>query len=106
MAQSIGEYWKNTVTQGQGDYWNVNARADDYRRKGLLGIGTINYNDRVLRSKLKYIVSYLCKTDQYFKPKFCPKVRLFRRGKYPKLPAKRLGRPRRKLETQTDTIHP
>ena len=100
LAQSIGEYWKNTVTQGQGDYWNVNARADDYRRKGLLGIGTINYNDLFLRSKLNSIVSYLCKTEQYFKPKFCPKVRLFRRGKYPKLPAKRLGRPRSKLEQQ------
>lgn len=102
LAESIGEYWKNNVTQGQGDYWNVNARANDYKCKGLLGIGTINYNDQFLRNKLNYIVSYLCKTDQYFKPKFSPKVRLFRRGNYPKVPdKKRSGRPRGKQETQT-----
>lgn len=105
LAQAIGEYWKNTVTQGQGDYWNVNDRIDDYQRKGLLGIGPINYNDHFLRNNLNAIVSYLCKMDQYFRPKFDPKVRLFRRGNYPKMPTQRLGRPRRKLEQQTAYVH-
>ncbi len=105
LAESIGEYWKNTVTQGQGDYWNSNAQSDDYQRKGKLGIGTINYNDVFLRGNLNYIVSYLCKMDQYFRPKFAPKVRLFRRGNYPKMPAQRLGRPRSKLEQQTAYVY-
>ncbi len=101
LAKAIGEYWKHTVTKGQGDYWNANANIDDYQRKGLRGIGTINYNEKILRGKLEYIVSYLCKTGQYFKPKFYPKVRLFRRGNYPEFSNQKLGRPRSKLEQQT-----
>lgn len=102
LAESIGEYWINTVTKGYGDYWNVNANADNYDRKGTLGIGAINYDDIDLRDNLKYrVIKYLCKMEQFIKPIFGPKVKLFRRGNYPKMPDNKPGRPRRKLKTQT-----
>jgi hypothetical protein len=88
LAESIGQYWIDTVTKGSGDYWNVNAKADDYDKKGMLGIGPINYDDADLRKNLNYIIGYLCKIDQFIKPLFGTKVKLFRRGNYPKLPRK------------------
>ena len=102
MAEAIGEYWKNIITKGRGAYWNVNARADQYDKLGRLGIGVINYNDDKLRSNLReFVVSYLCKEDQYFRSKGGPKVKLLRKKDIPEMPDSKLGRPRKELETYT-----
>lgn len=84
LAELIGEYWIETITNGRGDYWNVNAYADRYDKLDRRGIGVIRWWEEPLRNNLKnLVIQYLCKTDQFIKPKCSPKVRLFRRGNYP-----------------------
>jgi Inovirus Gp2 len=102
LAEKIGEYWKYMITKGRGAYWNSNANADNYEKLGRLGIGVINWNDDNLRSNLReFVVSYLCKEAQYFRPKWGTKVKLLRRGKSPEIPVNKLGRPRKELESYT-----
>lgn len=102
LAEAIGEYWKKIITKGRGAYWNSNARADQYDKLGRLGIGVINYNDDKLRSNLReFVVSYLCKEDQYFRSKGGPKVKLLRKKDFPEMPDSKLGRPRKELESYT-----
>jgi Inovirus Gp2 len=100
LAEAIGEYWKNIITKGRGAYWNINANADHYNKLGRLGIGVINYNDDKLRSNLReFVVSYLCKEDQYFRPKWGQKVRLLRKGDSPQIAVTRPGAPRKHVES-------
>ncbi|VTU31047.1 hypothetical protein SRS16CHR_04800 [Variovorax sp. SRS16] len=35
IAQSLGEHWKNVITEGRGRYWNCNDRPKDYERFAL-----------------------------------------------------------------------
>jgi hypothetical protein len=96
----MGEYWINTITEGRGDYWNVNKNADHYDKLGRRGIGVINWNDTELRNNLEeFVIGYLCKVDQFIRPKWGQKVRLFRRGLFPKKRINNRGRPRKALES-------
>jgi hypothetical protein len=97
LAQKIGEYWSTVISKNRGDYWNVNSGIEEYRRAGILGIGHIHANDTKLRDRLKNgIIRYLCKADQYIKPKVGPDIKLIRRGKFPKIPKIKPGRKRKK----------
>lgn len=102
-AKQIGEYWVNTVTKGRGAYWNSNNETENFDRLGIRGIGVINANELQLRNNLKFnVVHYLCKIDQYFRPKFGTKVKLIRRGGLPKKRPIKLGR-RRKIDQVAQT---
>lgn len=104
LAQEIGEYWINTITKGRGDYWNSNAKHKDFAKNGTLGVGGINYDEHQLRfNLLHYVVGYLCKMDQFIKPKFGSKVKLIRRGAAPKIPLIKLGRPRTRMDKMIST---
>jgi len=71
IAKKIGEYWKTEVTGGKGEYWNCNNEAAKYDRLGIRGIGLIERDDVAARKNLiKFVVTYLCKTEQYFRPNF------------------------------------
>lgn len=95
LTQCIGEYWVKTITKGRGDYWNCNAHIQDFIRRGTCGIGPIHANDMRLRSNLRNIViKYLCKSDQFVRPKFGAKIKLIRRGGSPKKRPVKRGRPR------------
>ena len=81
---------ENTCPIASGDY------STPVSQRGRLGIGPINWNDWVKRDNLnEYVIGYLCKMDQYFRPKWGPKVKLIRRGDYPDIFAIPLGRPRK-----------
>lgn len=96
IAQQIGEYWVNTVTKGLGDYWNINDKAANYEKLGILGIGVINSQDTKLRHNLKQrVIAYLCKIDQFIRPRFGPGVKLICRGNFPKKSTIKRGRPRK-----------
>lgn len=101
LAEEIGEYWVDIITKGRGDYWNVNDKAIRYDELGKRGIGVINWNETNLIKNLKYIVEYFCKVDQFIRPKFGSKVRLLRRGNFPKVPKVKRGRPRKDMEDMT-----
>ena len=95
FSKQIGEYWVSTITKGRGDYWNSNARIKDFMKLGICGIGPVHANDIKTRQNLRNIViRYLCKTDQFFRPKAKPRTKLIRRGNYPQKPPVKLGRPR------------
>ena len=99
FAQEMGKYWEDVVTKGRGDYWNVNANADHYDELGRGAIGPINCNDAdKIKNLKKYVVGYLCKGTQYFRPKGGPKLRLFRKGDFPEIRENGPGRPRKASE--------
>jgi hypothetical protein len=102
LAKEIGEYWVKVITKGLGDYRNINNSADQYDKLGRLGIGVINWQDTGLRTNLKnYVVGYMFKGAQYFRPKWGSNVRLFRRGDFPEISDIRLGRPRKEVKSNT-----
>lgn len=95
LTQCIGEYWVRTITKGRGDYWNCNAQIQDFIKKGTCGLGPIHANDIHLRRNLRNIViKYLCKSDQYVRPKLGSRIKLIRRGEAPKKRPIKRGRPR------------
>jgi len=93
LAQEIGEYWCNSITQGEGNYWNCNRQIDEFERRGRCGIGEIHWSDEISQSNLKeHVLAYLCKTDQGFRPRQHPKAKLMRRGAVPEVREVRRGR--------------
>jgi len=95
LAQQIGEYWCKTITQDTGIYWNCNNQIDQFERIGRCGIGEIHWSDDAKRRNLKgYVLAYLFKLDQGFRPRIHPKSKLIRRGARPKERVIKLGRPR------------
>lgn len=81
IAKSIGEYWVEQVTEGNGLYWNCNANQDSYRANG---IGTVNYYDKDKRKNLEQASLYLVKPD-YFVRVFMPNGgKAYDRGQMPK----------------------
>lgn len=86
LTQKLGEYWVNTITKGRGRYWNCNAEADNYERKGRRGIGLIHRSEEILISNLQHcVIAYLCKMDQFIEPKYKKaRTKLIRKGEVPK----------------------
>lgn len=102
LAQKIGEYWVKVITKGRGAYWNVNAKKQEYKQKGILGIGLIHDHEDARFHNLKHrIVRYLCKSTQFVRPVLPEDLesdgrgtnRIIRRGNYPKKAKKKRGRP-------------
>lgn len=99
LAQQIGEYWGKTITRDTGIYWNCNNQIDQFERIGRCGIGDIRWNDEGARNNLKnYVLAYLFKLEQGFRPLQHPKAKLIRRGAWPKERVIKLGRPRIRIE--------
>lgn len=95
LAEQIGRYWINQITDGKGHYWNVNANKKQYKDIGQLGIGEIHAHDEETINHLcNNIVTYMCKVEQFIKPVANPKTKLLRRGEMPKLTFPKRGRPR------------
>ncbi|WP_197488070.1 YagK/YfjJ domain-containing protein [Bordetella ansorpii] len=61
IARRVGEWWKKIVPDGQGLYFNCNAK-----RYAYAALGVIDWNDEKKREILsKFVVSYLTKPDMY-----------------------------------------
>ena len=97
MGRLAGEQWE-TITGGWGSYWNCNANMEDYIRRGLLGIGLINYYDKELRTGLMRTAKYLAKVDYYAKYVSQEIARTFGKGVIKGDPSTR-GRPREYVES-------
>jgi hypothetical protein len=95
FARQIGDYWVEKITAGRGDYWNCNAKENEFEALGIRGIGVINADQFKLRENLRNnVIGYLCKLDQYLKPIGSEHVHLIRKGQSPKLLPNKLGAPR------------
>jgi len=95
IAQQIGEYWGDVVTDGKGSYWNSNAseRKSGYATHGHgIGVGQINRGDTKKRQALKINLLYLAKAQQYLMIRCSEHIRTIGMGKRPK--KKKSGRPR------------
>lgn len=93
-AEAIGEYWKNTITEGDGTYWNCNAHKKQYRYNG---IGLVQHDDIEKRSYLIMAMKYLCKkTRQVIKPRDKPQTKTLTKGDL-RNRNPNLGRPRERF---------
>lgn len=78
IAQRIGEYWANDVTQGMGDYRNSNAGKDWHERYGHgVGTGQIDRKNEAKREALRQNLLYLAKDDQHVSTRLNPHERTF-----------------------------
>lgn len=82
IGRRIGAYWCGTITKNRGDYWNVNAKFEDFEKWGVCGIGNININNHARRENFRTrVVGYLLKSDQFAKLKSGDLHKLLRRGR-------------------------
>ncbi|OIT16253.1 hypothetical protein BL243_12250 [Ralstonia solanacearum] len=94
IAQQMGEYWVNVVTEGRGAYWNSNASdlKAGYEKRHGIGVGQINYDDGEKRKALRTNLLYLAKAEQHLMIKSSQRIRTFDMGRVPK--KGKAGRPR------------
>jgi len=65
IVREIGEVWRDQITQGKGTYWNVNAHADEYIRRG---VGDIHYsNVEAMNALMEYVVPYITKGGHFIR---------------------------------------
>lgn len=96
MAQKIGEYWSNDITNGRGYYQNVNRHRKNLPRH-LYGVGMIDHHDTQKRGCLvENVLSYFWKTNQSAQLIPYPKANLFGTGSLFRGKPARQGRPRSK----------
>lgn len=90
IARMIGKHWNEEITRGQGRHHISNLDQHQAR-----GVGKIRYDDAAKLWALRTIVvPYMTKADFYVRLLVPPKTRTFGRSGLPKLPARKLGRPR------------
>jgi len=96
IAEQIGQYWVDTITEGKGSYWNSNRALLKRRYAELghgIGVGQINWNDTEKREALRKNLIYLAKAEQYLLSWNVQRIRTFGMGQ---VPAKvKSGRPRK-----------
>ncbi|MGU7772558.1 hypothetical protein ACV229_20610 [Burkholderia sp. MR1-5-21] len=93
IARLIGEYWKNVVTGGKGQYWNSNADKVFHAKYGHgVGTGEINWDDHETREALRTNIRYMTKADQFLRMKYGDHCRLFGTSQVEE--KKKSGRPR------------
>lgn len=60
IARAFGEYWKKTITEGKGIYYNCNAHKERYKKCGL---GKVQRDDTAAQEGLLEAVKYMTKID-------------------------------------------
>lgn len=105
IAQQIGEYWVDVVTEGKGDYWNSNAAwlKKNYEKRGHgVGVGQIDRSDTGKREALRKNLVYLAKVEQYLMSCGVERIRTFDMGQVPK--KVKPGRPRVDVNGSTSSL--
>lgn len=96
LAQQIGEYWRDKIVKGEGDYWNCNKQSADFKSLGRCAVGLIHASDEEGRRNVhEQIVKYACKSEQMIKVKTGNPIKTIKRGVMPEIPDVRVGRPRK-----------
>ncbi|PMQ05107.1 hypothetical protein DyAD56_11045 [Dyella sp. AD56] len=96
IARMLGKHWNEEITRGKGRHHISNFDQHQAR-----GVGRIRYDDAAkLWALCTIVVPYVTKTDYYLKLVVPPKTRTFGRSGLPKIPAKKMGRPRINTSTR------
>jgi hypothetical protein len=96
LAESVGQYWASTITEGQGLYYNSHRDYQELENRGICGIGIVRQSDDLRIANLLYrVLGYLCKSNSYVRPKGGGKMRLMQKGEKPTLKPKKRGRPKK-----------
>jgi len=85
IAECIGEYWTEVVTDGRGDYWNSNAHKKEFA-SGPWGdaTGQIDRCNHTRRESLRtYLGQYIAKDDQHVSSRTNPHWRTFGTSRFP-----------------------
>ncbi|MCA8001375.1 YagK/YfjJ domain-containing protein [Burkholderia metallica] len=96
LANQIGDYWADVVTEGRGKYWNSNREdlKPGYERRGHgIGVGLIDHRDSKMRGSLLVNLLYLAKSEQQLQIRAEGNVHTFGMSGVPK--KEKLGRPRK-----------
>jgi len=64
IADAIGAYWRDEVTEGKGMYFNCNKKKEEYEH---CGIGMVNRADDTKWAYLEDAMRYLTKVDLYLR---------------------------------------
>lgn len=64
LGRMIGEYWSQSITTGQGIYFNCNRNKEKYAN---CGIGVVDYHNVDRVSGLHKTLEYFAKLDKYIK---------------------------------------
>ncbi len=91
ICQSLGEHWRNEITNKQGGYYNCNAFKSKYRK---LAIGMTSYADEEKKSAIEEIVKYMTKNDFLFQVNAGDDHRSLGRSGLLRPPANKKGRKR------------
>jgi hypothetical protein len=82
IGKIIGDHWEKTITEGQGCYFNCNAKKKSYR---FCGIGQVHRDDAAMRQDLQDRVGfYLTKPDYVLCLQTPDGGRCFGKGNMPK----------------------
>jgi hypothetical protein len=77
IARAFGEYWKTTITEGKGIYYNCNAHKERYEKCGL---GKVQRDDTAAQEGLLEAVKYMTKIDACARLVLPRNARTFGRG--------------------------
>lgn len=84
LAQSIGELWRDKITQNDGLFYNCNqkSRKRYFEDEGTLGIGLVERSKQMTVINAYKTINYLTryKPDQYLRVKINRRMRVFHTG--------------------------
>jgi len=99
LGKALGEQWE-TITDGQGNYYNCNSRRVQYQEWGTDGIGMVHYADTDKQALLLNALGYLTKPDEQILAVLPAGRRTFGRMEI-SITQPRTGRPRRQRLTNS-----
>lgn len=97
LTKQLGEYWKASITEGLGLYFNCNTQKHVYKYPA---VGLLRACDEEKWKGLEHIARYLTKPDGYIKLELPGSSRVFGKGTRPKVPHVKRGRRRSEQRSQ------
>jgi hypothetical protein len=88
LVESFGAIWQN-VTDGKGEFFNVNAQKKKYR---FQAVGFVDTTDKHVLIGLRAIASYFTLAGLFVQLKLPERVKTFGKGRFPE-PQAKFGRP-------------
>lgn len=102
LANEIGEYWKNEITNGRGYFENCNLTKNKF--PDTWALGQIDHWDTEKRNHLDKALQYFCKNNQMVQIIPYPRCRLFGSGFVRRRGKSNKGRRRKEVNSCVDLV--